>query len=348
MVIRNYINYDISKNGVAPVIDAVQGEKNSRFIELALFSNGEKFDVEEHIASLAFKKPDGKSGWYDTLPDGRTAFSIMENVIIMEIAPQVLAVSGIVNAVMRIETKDGSGRATTFPFIINVSADPASDAVKSDHYYSVQNWDNVNQAIDDIYNIINNLENMDSTLIVELNQSTGMANFKSGDIIECVSNGGFVLLSDGENYIPLTFATLDYALFTITFSDGEVVEYTVSDDGSWYMRENTLGGSGASTLTITVDADTLTASETAVTVQRIVENGGRVILSIDNKLIPITYLDDFPCAHFEVYDVDTNTKFSYLLWDDGTVEVRSVQIGDIETALDAIIEIQNALIGGDA
>lgn len=147
MEIVNHIKYDIAKREVAQVIYAVQGEENSRVIELSLFANGSAFDVSGSVCSLAFKKPDGTSGWYDTMPDGGSAYSVTENVVSIKIAPQVLTVEGEVNSVIRIESADNAERATTFPIIIDVSADPAIDAPESENYYKVQNWDEVNVAL---------------------------------------------------------------------------------------------------------------------------------------------------------------------------------------------------------
>lgn len=157
MEIITKVTLDMVRNGVPPVIDAVQGEFDSRIIELHIFKNGELFDLTGHIASLAYKKPDGTSGWYDTMPDESPAYTVNGNVISMKIAPQVLTSSGNVDAAVRIETEDNTGRATTFPLVIRVSGDPAADASKSENYYKVQNWDSVNAAIEKLYNDIANI-----------------------------------------------------------------------------------------------------------------------------------------------------------------------------------------------
>lgn len=147
MEIVNHIKYDLAKRGVPPVIDAVQGENNARIIELSLFANGSAFDVSGAVCSLAFSKPDGTSGWYDTMPDGSSAYETNGNVLRMKIAPQVLTVHGNVTAVVRIESNEAVDRTTTFPLIISVSEDPAMNVLASANYYSVQNWDAVNQLL---------------------------------------------------------------------------------------------------------------------------------------------------------------------------------------------------------
>lgn len=147
MQIINRINYDILKRGVPTVIDAVQGESNARVIQLSIFCNGSAFDVSGSVCSLAFSKPDGTSGWYDTMPDGSSAYETSGNVVSVKIAPQVLAVHGEVKAVIRIETSESTDRTTTFPFIINVAEDPAINSPKSENYYKVQTWDDINNVL---------------------------------------------------------------------------------------------------------------------------------------------------------------------------------------------------------
>lgn len=192
------------------------------------------------------------------------------------------------------------------------------------------------------------ISSLSGLLIVRLSQDRNIASSTAKEINNHILNGGCTMLYTGYGYWPLTSCDADYAIFTNVLTTGEIFSYYIDADGNCTFEETNYASDVLPTLIITVDTDTLLASDSSATVERHVASGGRVILSIDNNLIPLTYLDDFPCAYFETYDVDTNTKVSYLLWDDSTVEVRRVQFGDIETALDAIIEIQNQLTGGDA
>lgn len=155
MNIKTEIKYDIGKKGVPPVVYAVQGENASRTIELHLVFNGEIFNVDDYSVSFVYKKPDGTSGWYDKLPDGSNAIDFYGNFVSVIIAPQVLSVPGEVRCAVRIEHVDsGKRRATTFPIIIDVSADPAIDAPKSENYYSVQTWDDVNERFKEIEDVL--------------------------------------------------------------------------------------------------------------------------------------------------------------------------------------------------
>jgi hypothetical protein len=158
MELINSIQLDMVKKGNAPVVYAVQNEFYTRIISANLFANGFPFDATGCVASVAYKKPDGTSGWYDTLPDGTVAYTSVGNNVSVSIAPQMLSVAGIVNAAIRIETADGLHRAVTFPFCLDVAEDPGANGVKSENYYSVQNWDDVNEKISQIEADIERLE----------------------------------------------------------------------------------------------------------------------------------------------------------------------------------------------
>lgn len=235
MEITNHIKYDIAKRGIPPVVDAVQGEKNSRSIELSVFANGSAFPVDGCVCSLAFKKPDGTSGWYDTMPDGTVAFSINGNVISIKIASQVLTVAGEVNSAIRIESTDGSDRTTTFPIIINVSADPAIDAIKSDNYYSVQNWGDVNSAIDELREAIGSGGGGGGVapLIVIYDDESDKANYSSMEIYEASLQRPVVLVhaSKREHY-QLDYCTEFAASFTRT-DDTRILEQWVVDESKF-------------------------------------------------------------------------------------------------------------------
>lgn len=111
------------------------------------------------------------------------------------------------------------------------------------------------------------------------------------------------------------------------------------------------GSGGASALIVTVDGDL-----SNYTVQYIdehlynggvaylydAENGCHLPLSIVNESAFASYLDDEGLWHiYEIYNENSVTKsvYSYVVQE---------QLGDIETALDRIIDIQNELIGGGA
>ena len=156
MEIKKTVSVDIEQKGAPFVLDAVQGEENTRVAELLLHLSGKKLDIDEsdYVASIAYKKPDGTSGWYDTLSTGGDAYYWGESSITIKIDSQMLTVPGDVIASVRIESRSGGSISKTFPFIVNVSPDPANDAEKSENYYRVRNWDEVNAKIAELERLV--------------------------------------------------------------------------------------------------------------------------------------------------------------------------------------------------
>lgn len=154
MSVIKKIKLDLLQKSVPPVIDAVQGESLLRILEVHLYSGSVPFNGDWLFASCAYKKPDGTTGWYDTLPNEQPGVSLLQNVVTVVLAPEMLTVPGDVCAVIRIDSEETGSRIITFPFIISVSPDPAIDSPKSENYYSVQTWDEVNAAIDELYTLV--------------------------------------------------------------------------------------------------------------------------------------------------------------------------------------------------
>lgn len=158
MLITQKITLDLMRSGVPPVVNVMQADTNTRAVEASLYAGGVPFSFAEDgdvTISVAYKKPDGTGGWYDVLPDGSTAATITGNVVTAKLAPQVLSVPGTVCATLRIENIGETHRVSTFPFVIQVDADPGSNATVSENYYTVQNWDDVNRNIDELWAAVN-------------------------------------------------------------------------------------------------------------------------------------------------------------------------------------------------
>lgn len=139
MIITNKFKMDLQRSGVPHVIDAVQGDKNSRSVEISLYSGGVPWNVPDGaIGIVRFKKPDRTGGAYDTLPDGSQAVNVSENVLTAHLAPQVLTASGEVNA--QVEMVSGDISLATFSFAINVAEDPSVNTLESEDYVNVSNF----------------------------------------------------------------------------------------------------------------------------------------------------------------------------------------------------------------
>lgn len=111
------------------LLHMVQGDSNTRVVELQLFSNEEEWEppVVEFV-TVAFKKPDHTKGFYETDCD------INGNRIQVVLAPQVLTAHGKVTVVVELHRSNGESLAS-FPFGIMVDQNPGVNAVASEDYF---------------------------------------------------------------------------------------------------------------------------------------------------------------------------------------------------------------------
>lgn len=146
MNITTKFKMDLARRGVTPRLDAVQGDENTRAVQITLYANGTAWEPPEGTtAAVAFKKPDGTRGLYDHLPDGDEATTLNGNVVTATLAPQVLTSPGAVQAAIVLYDTD-LDTLSTFQFNVIVEANPAAGEQVSNSYYYVQNLEQINEA----------------------------------------------------------------------------------------------------------------------------------------------------------------------------------------------------------
>ncbi len=119
MIITSKIQMDLNRYAAAPMLHAVQDDRYSRNVELALFSDGNAWTIPEHASVLIrYSKPDGTGGEYDALPDNSCAYSIKEHILTVALAPQVLTVPGAVR--LSVILLQGQQQISTFSILICV------------------------------------------------------------------------------------------------------------------------------------------------------------------------------------------------------------------------------------
>lgn len=119
MIITSKIQMDLNRYAAAPMIHAVQDDRYSRNVELALFSDGNAWVIPEPATVLIrYSKPDGTGGEYDSLPDHSCAYSIKEHILTVALAPQVLTVPGAVR--LSVILLQGQQQISTFSILICV------------------------------------------------------------------------------------------------------------------------------------------------------------------------------------------------------------------------------------
>lgn len=136
MIVTNKVNMDLLQNCYVPAVSAVQNDRYSRNLELTLYSGGESWAVPGDAAVMVhYSKADGTGGQYDTLPDGTVAWSAVENVLTIALAPQVLTAPGPVN--LSVSLTVGDAQITTFAILLNVQAEVGAEFDASGDYYYV-------------------------------------------------------------------------------------------------------------------------------------------------------------------------------------------------------------------
>lgn len=148
-VIEN-ISIDLTRKVAPTVINAVQGDSNSRILHVSLFSNHQKWKPPEGTsASFVFENlKDGHKGWYDKLPDGSNACAIAENVATITLAPAVLSSAGEVKASVVFQDTN-LNQIATFSFSIIVEQNPSAGTTIENNYYQYSSMEAVNSAINE-------------------------------------------------------------------------------------------------------------------------------------------------------------------------------------------------------
>lgn len=139
MMITTNVTLDLQQPGYPAVVRAVQGDRNTRCLEIALFLNGTAWQIPaDTTISMRYCKSDGTKGYYDTMPDGTLAASISANTVHILMAPQMLTAAGTVNA--QLEFLRGDELLGTYHFLIQVEANPAAETTEPEDYINWLQW----------------------------------------------------------------------------------------------------------------------------------------------------------------------------------------------------------------
>lgn len=152
------ITLDVDKNTEFKYIYAKQGDKGSRFVKATFIKNGEKLEVgKDEKAIFRARKPDGHSVMYEaTVNEDKT--------ITVELTEQTLAVEGVVDADIKIESPSGEVLSCA-NFKIEVEIAPLGNNIESSNEFLV-----LTKLIGDANNAISRAENTTNN-ILELKDS---------------------------------------------------------------------------------------------------------------------------------------------------------------------------------
>lgn len=133
------IKSDLQQCGVRPRIDVMQGDTNTRILELTLLNGGTPWRPHaETTVLVTYGRSNGTGGVYDTLHNGSPAGTIDGNVVTVTLVPEMTALAGVVRAAVRLLNKSTGDVISTFGFEIAVDPDPAIAAANASGNYI--NW----------------------------------------------------------------------------------------------------------------------------------------------------------------------------------------------------------------
>jgi len=154
MKITTKLAIDMAKRQILEKVDAVQCDANTRAVAVTLTAGGLPWMPGDGLTvSVACKKPDRTSAWFDKLPDGTAACSVAGNVVTAILAPEVLTAAGQVQAAIVFQD-ESLNQLATFPFVIDVAENPAAGSVISKNYYNLQTLAEINEDIDSIHDVL--------------------------------------------------------------------------------------------------------------------------------------------------------------------------------------------------
>lgn len=145
----NHITIDVSAPLNTPVVKAVQEDIRSRYVEIALVSNGEPLVIPAGtLGMVGLRRPNNTYVLYDETEDETPAVTIDGNVVTVYLSQEALAVNGSIYTSVTLYSNDGRERLTAFHFMTNVeeTAVPSGVVIESDYFNILQGM--IEDAID--------------------------------------------------------------------------------------------------------------------------------------------------------------------------------------------------------
>lgn len=96
MIVTYKITSDLCRRGTVPLLDTVQGDGNSRQVEITLTADGKPWEIPQGTtAEICYRKADGTKAAYSQLAGGN-AYTISGNTVIVTVSSQALDTAGMV------------------------------------------------------------------------------------------------------------------------------------------------------------------------------------------------------------------------------------------------------------
>lgn len=139
MNVTQSISMDLLGNGAPAAVHAVQGDTNTRTLEIRLFAGENIWTIPEGVGVLIrYSKSDGTGGTYDTLPDGANAVSIDGNRVRIALAQALLTTPG--TAILQILLYQQAQILTSFHIYLHVHPAVGYEEEAPGDYGNLTQW----------------------------------------------------------------------------------------------------------------------------------------------------------------------------------------------------------------
>lgn len=243
MIVTHKLNIDLTSCIDLPQrIDVVQGDANTRAVEITLSANGEAYEIPEYAAAVVrYRKTDGTGGAYDTMPDGTPAYSVSGSTVTVLLAPQMLTCRGM--AWVSVALTSGSKVLGIFTFTLYIQGDPSIGAAESADYFSYDTMEKINTAI---AGALAGVESIDEQIADALADMTQLDAHFVNSIDECTDTNQVYILPDGYIYAYLrTPGDKNYVNYLLLATDTEGNPYNGGQGWQADTRLNSSGGEAA-------------------------------------------------------------------------------------------------------
>ena len=94
MQVTSQLYMDLTTPGLMPVLEGVQGD-SARVVALTLTENGKPWEIPQDVRVMVrYRHESGQGGVFDTLPDGKAAYSFTGNVLTLTLPSQAWGEAG--------------------------------------------------------------------------------------------------------------------------------------------------------------------------------------------------------------------------------------------------------------
>lgn len=138
MKVISKIKVDLTRPNIGASVCAIQGDGNTRQVEISLCSGMQSWEVPAGASvAVAYCTPRGKRGLFDKLADGTDAITLSGSTVTVTMPQQMLAEAGTITASVVFSDAE-LNQLTAFPFEVRVAKNPAAGAQQSEDYIRLQ------------------------------------------------------------------------------------------------------------------------------------------------------------------------------------------------------------------